>query len=89
MTHTFTKNADGTFDVGNWLLSFHRPGTHQFSPLIRVKHLMSAIRLTNLLNGGTGNIEAALLRAGVMTDIGVNDGAEMHDDAVAGPKLVR
>jgi hypothetical protein len=91
VTHTFTKNDDGTYTVGMWLLSFHRPGTHQFTPLIKVEHLRSAIRLTNLLNGGTGNIEATLLRAGALVgaeEVKPNNG-EDHESTAKSAAMVR
>ena len=87
MTHTFMKHSDGSFSVGNWVQGAHHA---RFEPLVKVQHLTSAIRLTNLLNGGTGNVEATLLRAGVMTDVaGTDSNGEDHESTAKSAAMVR
>lgn len=90
--HTFRKSGE-QYDVGLWLRSPHPIEDYaidQFEPLVVVSTLRGAIRLTNLLNGGTGNIDATLLRAGVMERPGDGDNhGEDHESTAKRAAVVR
>jgi hypothetical protein len=85
--HSFIKNSEGSYDVGVWLLSFHRPGTHEFHPIVQVSTLRGAIRTTNCLNGGNGNIDRTM-EAAVPREP-TNGGAKDHESTAKSAAVVR
>lgn len=84
MTHTFVRSGE-QYDIGVWLRD--EKGADRFKPLVSVTTMRAAIRLVNTLNGGAGNIDSVLLRAGVMKQ-GEDDGAANGSQA-EGTAVVR
>jgi hypothetical protein len=88
VTHTFLKRNERDYTVGQWLRA--PEGFDRFEPLVSVTTMRGAIRLAALLNGGTGMVDAVLLRAGVMTDpIEDDSNGEDHEATAKRAALVR
>lgn len=83
MTHTWMKLCDGEYAVGTWVRAATKD---KFERVARVNTLRSAIRLVNLLNGGTGRVDEPLARFEVKDG---DDGIEMHDRPLQGAAVVQ